>query len=470
MLVLSGCGELNPRLRSLIAQPSSDSARFELLMEMVSDELGAWDGAVAAPADVGPLQQSVALRLSLRDQGLVGFALDGRLEASGAFPEDGVGFEINGVDYWGDEDSPGWSTPLATVDGRRWAPSAAEWAEGVAIASKDGAWVARLRSRQARIFALGALVGLSGYVEVDQIPESGPFLVAYSNAVAAQLTTWGIAAREWKLLGVQGAVPDGWSLAKVEGPDPDVDPGIAALSPDKRPTIRLVGGLRVRPRQARYFDFAPPAIVTSGIFEKAPCFAPPLADDCIPSVWPDGFPRDSLITVKASALTGGVARRSLTLSDGSSEAEYASPGVDQWGQEGDGDAVARGAWTDPVVAVPSWSPHPLMALTELAGDHRGFALLGWAPGEILFAPREGMTPPWPTYWAIPLGRAQRKKVYFVGRELTPPGGRSYRSSRDRRALREWKKYAYRDRLHHEAEGGPEVVALWKAFLEVARRA
>ena len=248
-----GTGHLRPRTLELLAT-RSDEDRYEVLLDTVAEELGAWDGQFEG--DVGGDAPSVpgvagALRLCLRvDPVAARVKATLRCRLNREFPEGGLLLtqpestqEVSCI-----ESAPGWSTPL-TDDQTQDAVDAAgfDWSEGVTLEDRTLGWRFGLRPSAVRIFVDGSGYGLPGLVEVPELQRSQPFHLLFASEAWEGLEAWArTECRGYQECEIRGGLPSGWRLASIEAAEKDssVRNAFPILEFSERIRLTFRGGIR----------------------------------------------------------------------------------------------------------------------------------------------------------------------------------------------------------------------------------
>jgi hypothetical protein len=260
---------LRSRTIRILEDPAGNREEHEALIEAVLEELRSWDGRVTQITESGARKTSThgALRLCCDEVDFVSKTVTLRLRCRirHEFPEDDLLLSPLGtpVRYRCQEYSGGWSTVLEhtethePLDGSEFDIFA-----DLAMRELESGWRFKLPRADVRVFSSGAAEGLSGYVEVQQMPTEAHFLLIANASAWHLIERWGQAScRGFMHLKDFWGLPPGCRLYKVDRAINDnivrsVYPALAFPSSDR---IRLEGGIRVSGNA--YFGFALPRIV-----------------------------------------------------------------------------------------------------------------------------------------------------------------------------------------------------------------
>lgn len=254
------------QLESSLSEPATQA-----LVEIVLEELERWDGCTpAATASDEPPWQSASLRICLRVDTTAAIAKS-RLRCKGAadLPECSLFLRGDSLSVTCDDHGFGWSTEAVHSDSHTLVDACElDWSRPLTLRDDESRWQASLAARDVRIFTSGARFAMPGFVEVDRVPASDPFLVAAMSKHWELLSRWGEDECDgFRELDVTG-LPATWRLCSVDRArsDSTVRGPLPRLALPSTLRIRLIGGIRATDGRAPvYFSFAPPLVSVEGV-------------------------------------------------------------------------------------------------------------------------------------------------------------------------------------------------------------
>jgi hypothetical protein len=264
-----GDGRLRPRTLRILDSLSTNRENYDVLVQTVRDEILHWDGSVTRVSEGGSKRTSVhgVLRLCCEDVDLTAGVMDLRLRchARREFPEDGL--TLSGGSrlsrYRCDEYAGGWSTCIEDFDtGEPLDPSTLDIFNGFSLRDVNHGWRFGLLRSGVRVFVSGALEGLSGHIEVQQLPTSSPFLLLAEASAWNLIERWGRSScDDFRQLSITDGLPSSCRLYSAQRANTDntvkaVYPNLALPSMEH---IRLQGGIRFSGNT--FFGFALPRVV-----------------------------------------------------------------------------------------------------------------------------------------------------------------------------------------------------------------
>lgn len=421
-LTRHGGDVLRPRTLRLLSGAEGEAART-LLIDLVRDELGAWDGTFAPPdGDPGVPQARGSVVYGARlDPVAERVRLYLRCRLSVAFPETGLVLrDDSGTAYSCEEATSGWSTPLHDPGGE--VDASKFLATPIALVESQLGWQFKGRSTAVRAFIHGALENLPDWIETRTLPTDRPVAILFASSVRAQIDKWlgescdGVT--RWKPAGL----PADWSLATVRAVRSDqLLRQVTTLGFPATTRIQFVGGIRSGGGTS-YFDFALPRVYVEG----------GLSTDTLTVGGTEVLARDEQGRLELPAPTSVsprigihvvrsgevVARRGLTVSGpGIWRSREARAASDRWGEAHDEKQAPSivGALTVGMPPPPPFYPYPFLLPELRSVAERELYFVGRSPGEVAEWPADGLPAGWTPVWA--LRKQKRKKVLFCGRSV-----------------------------------------------------
>jgi hypothetical protein len=264
-----GDDRLRPRTLRILESPSANRENYEVLVETIRDEVLHWDGSVIRFSEAGSKRTSIhgVLRLCCEDVDLTAGTMDLRLRcrARREFPEDGLILSgtLRSERYRCEEYAGGWSTPIEGLDNAEPLDACSlDVFNGLSFRDINHGWRFGLLRSDVRVFVSGALEGLPGYVEVQQLPTGSPFLLLAKASAWNLIERWARSSCDgFKELGIVNGLPSGCRLYSAQKADSDnivkaVYPNLALPSVER---IRFQGGIRLTGNT--FFGFALPRVV-----------------------------------------------------------------------------------------------------------------------------------------------------------------------------------------------------------------
>jgi len=481
MLRAQGGTVLRPRTRELV-RTRHDPESYAVLLDTVVEELAAWDGAYDVQL---PSEPAAATR---RTFGSLRLCVDfdyvsGRLRSSlrcrvqREFPAGGLRLRAKGIQMLSCIESglPGWSSPLAdSGTGEQFDARVVDWSEGLRLTEERLGWRFGLTHRSVRVLVKGVAEGLPGLIEVGQVPRSQPVYFLYRDVDWPRLEQW--AEKEcqgFRTHRAREGMRPGWqfaSCAEVNG-DKRVRSSFPELALSERVRLRLVGGIR-SDRGPNYFPFALPCIVLEGGVGREAVLC---NDQDVPAakvsrsyLLPDGLPNESRIRLEARR-DGQILKRLSIYVTGEFEWRQEMPEQlsNEWGgTSADGGTGVAGALTIGCPPTEGFERSVMLA-PGLDPRARHMFFIGRVPGQIYSWPQESAAN-WFPVWVIPMER-RRGRVIYCGNDIDSAGPALDRFEADRHRLQLWKDILWYGRKRIKEPEEPLVVALWRSYVEAARR-
>lgn len=141
----------------------------------------------------------------------------------------------------------------------------------------------------------------------------------------------------------------------------------------------------------------------------------------------------------------------------------------RWGRTpSPGDSTVAGALVVGL-PLPAGTFEPAVILPPRLQHHTSRVLfLGRAPGQIYTWPAEAPAEAWKPVWAIPMGRDG--SAIYCGLDIDAAGPLPYAPCADRQRLQAWKETLWHRRKRIMEPKEPVLAALWRSYVEAARRA
>jgi hypothetical protein len=273
VLKMHGRKKLRGRTIAILESSAGQvSEEYAALVDVVLQELRAWDGTLGDPgtAQDRPTIVCGALRLCCEEfdpiAGTILFQL--RCRTRHEFPADGLNLRITKTTelYHCDEHGGGWSTPIA--DANTLEPldaGALNFCLDLRMKEVDLNWRFALSDTPVRVFLSGLSDGLSGLVECNQLPRSTEFYLLVRRDYVHLIERWGQSScSDFKAVRISDGLPNGWFFYYAKAADNDVD--VKELCPVLclPTTVRIIAEGGVKAKGSRYFDFALPRLSIEG--------------------------------------------------------------------------------------------------------------------------------------------------------------------------------------------------------------
>jgi hypothetical protein len=504
-----GSSHFRHRTLGLLEAATKDySELHEALLQIIQDEMLAWDGTVETEVTEGddgfpvgdrisatprPLehQERPVPQAGVRTASTTYSQLRFRCElnrvarsmlvfvhskSARSMPETGlIVRRLHGGNaaYRCDDGTSGWSTPLRHADSATSVTGAEfDWRAGVELVDPLAHWHLRLVGSPVRLFVSGSALRMHGLVEERRLPTESHFYIAAAEEACGLVMRWGAASCVgFQEVPISTGLPRGWRFFEADRviDDAMVRQAYPILSLPRSTKIYLDGGIRALGAN-QYFVFAPPriSIVAPPGNHQVMCNGVPLTNAAAGGTYalPEDSPSGVRLVIEVWAGDELQARRSLYLAEHGWPSRVTAYRLTRWGALLSNAQTAepsfRGAQTDSVVAAP------FVALPSIDFGSVGQAtLLGSKPGQVAHWPTEPLPTSWAPVWAVV--HRKRGQAFFCGLDLS----RSELSDGDtgsRRLVREWKELIWvrRKKIRPPADRGE--LALWKRYQERARNA
>jgi hypothetical protein len=475
LLLAHGAHSLRRRTLGLLQRDAGDGELKAVLLGIVKEELSRWDGQTGAVAPGGHERVCGNLRLCAAIDRVASAARFGlRCSLNRDFPEEGLLLtgEASGVFFTCQEEILHWSTEISDAEGHGPIdPAQWRWEGGLSFRETQFGWRFTLRASPVRIFVDGATEGLSGNVEVNQLPATGPFYLALSLSARPAVEAWGSSAcTGFRPVAIRRGLPAGWGLFWAGGLTNGAAPCVnhPELSPPSARRLLLRGGIRAR-RRNWYLPFGLPEVVLEAPRggETVTCAGSELRGEGGVYRLPPDLPKDRQLV--AEACGGAQVTRShpfVVIGEFTWQWDTAQLILDRFGapkdpslpQEGVAGAAAAGVLHSRVL----YCPHP----SCFQGERVFF--IGCEPGQIVAWPTEPLPGSWQPVWAVPLGRKGR--VIFCGTDAAASEPRPTQHHPACKKFRLWKDILYHRRKLIRGPSSPRLAQLWRKYQEAARRA
>lgn len=472
-------GRLTSSTLAILNSQNAETSRFDTLLETVREEFAKWDGSSESAVtsnDNKSVRVNGGLRLRLivdRTAARVRATLHCHLNRD--FPEDGLVVSCKGLGSFScEENLEGWSTPLVSLyNDQELDALKLGWAKEIELREKNLGWSFRLPARDIRLFASGAVLGLHGYVEVNNLSNLQEFLVACAPVHAEKIRTWGDkSCKQLAELNIQSGLPNGWRL--FSGKEPTSDAGISEISPNLAfsSTVRIAlrNGIRMG-KGNTFFSFGIPDVGIEGgngqeqvLCEGRELIASP---DTRLYKLPGDLPLASRITIVVCRGGEILRRESLYLQSDTGWPQCNPVKLfDPFGKpvtNGSADSGSfAGAWCNHKPDSPAPYIYPM-------GSGRNIVtyFIGSEPGQIVRWPKEPMPVDWSPVWAVIMRR--RGKVVFCGLDLVPPSSRTQKNV-SRAKKKEWVDVLWYERRRVQAPSLPRLREMWQRYVKAAQDA
>ena len=456
---------LNRTLQLLKETNTNTNDVRQALLEIIIDELRDWDGYVDEDSSNEIRQVYGSLSLCCRVYQVAGradFTL--RCRTKREFPEDGLTLKSdNNQSFSCEEDVDGWSSPITGINDQRLDASSLDWAQGVQMRSPDSKWCFRLLSSPIRIFIDGSSEGLSGLVDVRQLPVQKQFYLAAHEDCLELLTEWGKSScQDFEKLAIAQGLPNRWHFFKVglACSDELIKYRYPIMSFPTTLRLEVVGGIRIN-RGNKFFKFAPPKLVLQGNNDSVQILCNDIPLDCDDKGIYE-LPLNSLeLLIKAKRGEDTVRSASISLvEDISWQFKEINYRVDRFGN-GLTDSNDKGEITGALVTDFDCPSFNFNTLLPIQGKQR-VVFVGRKTGQISSEIPEDWTP----VWIVSKGR--RSQAFFCGGNLAESEPISV-TCKDRKKLKDWKKLLWGERKTVCLPTQPDLRSLWKRFEKEAER-
>lgn len=459
-LVHAGGHALRARTRAALTNPESEYGA--VLIDRVLEELESWndaeDGGSNDKADRrAPRQGTAVLCLARVDEIARRVTMEVRCRFAEPFPAS-VTAIVAGHKFTCREAADGLSTAFVGVSGEKLDAASIDWARPGLLETESDSPV-RWFSPQVRVFVNGRERGLPGFIEVQSLDPSRPFVIAANSRVVDAVRAWGsTSCPGFTELQVSG-MPAGWSLFRADSANDD------ALISDLAPRlsfskqlrrIKTVGGIHVPGARNSYFRFAPPSIRLDGGAHDTPVTIRGIRltkeEDGSFQI-PEELLTENILVVEAMDRS-----RVIYLQDSAIEPSWKScclmrDGEPQLSADSSDDLPYGPPATAIGEAILS-DPRPLVP--EDSRVH----FIGRLPGEIA-----NSAPSFEPVWIICQRGRREFSVEYVARELLQPlVGRNLGA----RAIREWKELLWHKRMQIRPPEFRALRHLFKTYQDAAR--
>lgn len=462
LLLQYGRKYLRSQTRILLGEASStDELRQALLERIIDEELSNWDGtAEVSSIDGSRVYGFLRLCCSVdRVAGLATFTL--RCITKHEFPEDDLLLHLDAHhSFLCCEQGMGWSSPLTTVNGQRLDASKFDWGQDLQMRSPDSKWYFRLPASPIRVFVEGLSQGLSGLIEVRQLPTQTAFYIAAHETCLELLTQWGESSCQgFEKLPISHGLPDRWHFFKVAIAYRDeLKSEYPVLAFPTTLRFELSGGIRIE-QGNKFFKFAPPKVFIQGWNSSIQVYCNDrlLDGSGVYELPVDSSETELVIEVRSDKTI--IKRRFLQLKD-KWQLKPINQKFDRFGNRLKDSNEISGV-TGALVTDFDCPNFNFNTLLPIQGKQR-IVFLGRKTGQISSLVPEDWTP----VWIVSKGR--RSQVFFCGGNLAesePISG----TCKDRKRLKDWKKLLWGERKTVCLPTQSDLRSLWKRFEKEAER-
>lgn len=449
----------------------------EALLDVVTDELEAWDGTVVddvAPTDVRRTRTYLRLCLKINKLSL-SVKCRVRIRTATTFPEDGCTLQYpNTQETWRCEECfGGWSStlydpdtdPVRELDGAK-----LSWSDTEQFLDKENGWIATLQPAVVRVFTPGSSDGLPDYVERQRLERNTRFLVAARDAYISVVRQWGNEyCTRFEEYGNAG-LPEGWIL--FSGKDPSRScAGIDVLTISSFTRLHIRGGVKIG-RGNTYLKAVPPTIMLengTGVESVTLNDEALTAEEGETNIWriPDYAPVEEPLRIEATTPEERL-RRVIRL-----EAPHLPPTQEyinfQRNPAGiptdEGVPYAAGAV---VYCLPEDEPPLLLKPLPLhLSSH--VTIIGAVPGQIAILPDEPV-PEWKPVWAIiKTGRKQARAIFCGTEEEARTPYTAPEPLENKALVHHWKEAVWHRRRRIIQPTLRSLKDRWNEYMEAGKR-
>ena len=464
LVITHGRSYLMPRTLRLLQEATDNTNDVrQALLEIIIDELNEWDGYVEdSLSSTGRVCGSLILCCRI-DQiaGRTNFTV--RCRTKREFTENELILKLEAQSFSCEQERDGWFSPTTRISGQILDASGLDWINGVQMRSPDSQWCFRLPASPIRIFVDGNSEGLSGFVEVRQLPVQRQFYLAAHEDCLNLLTQWGESSCQgFEKLAIANGLPNRWHFFKVglACSDKEIKDRYPVMSFPNTLRLELVGGIRVG-QGNKFFKFAPPKLVLQGNNDSIQILCNDIPLDCDDKGIYELPLNSSELVLKAKRGEDTVKSTSLSLFEDISwqfeEIKYVS---DRFGngltETNDTNGVTGALVTD--FDCPSFNFNTLL---PIQGKQR-VVFVGKKTGQISSSIPEDWTP----VWIVSKGR--RSQVFFCGGNLAESEPILV-TCKDRKKLKDWKKLLWGERNTIRLPTQANLRSLWQKFVKEAGR-
>jgi hypothetical protein len=372
------------------------------------------------------------------------------------------------------EDRIGWSEPIRSQsDGKTIDASRFDWSQELRMQSPDKRWRFKLPAFPIRVFVTGEGEGLSGLIEVRQLPKNSRFYLAARQECCQLLETWGESScKGFKKLQIAEGLPRGWHFFYADAAYSDelFKREYPILSWPTTIRLDLQGGIRLD-KGNRFFKFAPPKLVLQGGNESVKVYCNNQLLDCTQTEGiyelPGNTPPGTRLIIEARIGEEVIGRRSLSLvEDFSLPDQRDTQKFDGFGYRQTNLDPNQMGVAGALVCGFNSPPFNFNTLLPVQGKRR-ILFVGKEPGQVTNWPEERLPTDWSPVWAIAIGRLFDRAM-FCGTSLKESEPTLSRC-RDREKLHQWKQIFWdnRNRTLPPMDSN-RLQALWKTFQKEAR--
>lgn len=466
-----GKAYLRTRTLSLLTRPKDETDFYEVLIETIQEELANWDGTVeVAGEDSGSQPKRVYdnLRLCFKyDRVASKLTAYFICSLKRDYPEEGLHLKAKRSQevFTCDESMPGWSSPLRHLESAAPVDSSSyDWDADLEFEDERLRWRFRFFSNPIRIFVSGEREGLSGFVEVRQLPRAQNFYIAAKSNCLPLLRQWAESgSKGFEEIKIRSGLPANWSLFRIAEALSDelIRKTYPHFSFANVVRLSLQNGIRSSQGNT-FFDFGvPDAIIEGGNgAEKFFCNDCELTLENDAYKFPDGLPVGTQLRVQVKRGDETVKQRSFYLSHGSEPAWYEPTKLfTKFGESNETSNLEAGV-VGAFLKESSFPPYKFKPSQE-----RGY-LIGSTPGQIISWPDEPFPETWAPVWMITMKKARHEAV-FCGTNISEAmPAMSFVDNRKK--VKQWKEVLWHWRKRIAPPSPVIFQKLWKQFQEAAR--
>ena len=482
-----GHGHLRPRTLGLLGRSGDDESKdvFELLLASIREVLSTWDGSIEVEEVTGTQRERVrhtygGLRLSCRLDRVAGrLSTFWRCAANRELPEEGLLLRStsSGDTYSAEEEVPGWSSPLINSEtGTVLDAASFNWTAPLQFQDERLRWKFGAGDSEIRILVEGRSEGLSGLVEIYEVPPGSRFYLLTTIRNAGAIAEWGqLECEGFREVEITVGLPAGWRLFQIDRAlsDASVRDVYPLLAFSSVLRFSITGGFRSS-GYSTYFSFGLPSVRLEGGTgtEQVFCNGIPVTSDPdarlfrLPTTYPAGSTLELEVRREKRGEWQPLRRRTLYVAN---EVDWRGVPhqncLDKFGVLASGDE-RQASFTGATVIGVRPQTHTLSFPPQVFAGHKTY-FIGPCYGQIAVWPDEDIPAEWEIIWAVTMTLDSGSAVY-CGTRLVQPS--ATRGKVEPRKMALWKEVLWYWRKRINLAPGPGLSKLWKQYREAARDA
>jgi hypothetical protein len=454
-------------IRVLTGEPSEFQ---QTLLELITEELSAWDGTV--PEVLAAEREQTIARSGLRicinvDEVSINIRSYFRFKSNLPLPDNGLHFALTESIILSCEQSSvrDWSTPLK-ADGRIFEASSLDWMSGIRLIDVEAKWEACLARKPLRLFVVGRTEKLPDWIEVQRLERGKEFWILAPSKLASTLLEWGPGACDaFYQMGFSG-IPAGWTAFFCKNPKESCRE-IDTLRLSNLLRLTFSGGIRIGSGTIFLKKSLPDILLENASGnEKVFVNGRPIPRCGDVPLWrlPESMGQNVLsIVVKENHTI--LLRRSLRVKDPEVPSQFNLViKRDRYGRRTENQPCVVGSVVQNIAS--EHSEFPLLLPTHLA---RRLLFLGCRPGQIIEWPHEEVPNDWSPVWAIVRISRSRRDVHFCGNvEEIETRCQPGEPVQDPALTRKWKEVIWYNQKLTKEPSLRELKELWRKYIESAK--